>query len=206
MQLALRDDLILLPVTVVYQGQEVKVPDVVVDTGSATTMLSTDVVAQVGITPELHDVLHIIRGVGGTEVVFSRRVDRLQVGPRAVEQFEIEVGGIDPPLTSMAFWGWISSCAPARLSTWEHYSLTFPKTKVKKRGTDAPIPQTFDRSRPAHPAHLRPRPAGEIHPPRPHLHAALMWARRPLTMTDLFQCHGAQPTRRRWRKSQLVVA
>jgi len=34
-------------------------------------------------------------GIGGAEVVFSRRVDRLQVGPRAVGQFEIEVGGID---------------------------------------------------------------------------------------------------------------
>ena len=95
MQLTLRDDLILTQVTVVYRGQEVEVSDLVVDTGSATTMLSTDVVAQIGIVPELHDVLHVIRGVGGTEVVFSRHVDRLQVGPRAVEQFEIEVGGID---------------------------------------------------------------------------------------------------------------
>ena len=95
MRLTLRDDLILVSVTVVYQGREVEVPDMVVDTGSATTMLSTDVVAQIGIVPELHDVLHVVRGVGGTEVVFSRRVDRLQVGPRAVEQFEIEVGGID---------------------------------------------------------------------------------------------------------------
>ena len=95
MRLALRDALILVSVTVVYQGREVEVPDMVVDTGSATTMLSTDAVAQIGIVPELHDVLHVVRGVGGTEVVFSRRVDRLQVGPRAVEQFEIEVGGID---------------------------------------------------------------------------------------------------------------
>ena len=95
MLLTLRDDLILVSVTVVYQGREVEVPDIVVDTGSASTMLSTDVVAQIGIAPELHDVLHVVRGVGGTEVVFSRRVDRLQVGPRAVEQFEIEVGGID---------------------------------------------------------------------------------------------------------------
>ena len=95
MRLTLRDDLILVSVTVVYQGREVEVPDMVVDTGSATTMLSTDAVAQIGIVPELHDVLHVVRGVGGTEVVFSRRVDRLQVGPRAVEQFEIEVGGID---------------------------------------------------------------------------------------------------------------
>jgi len=95
MRLTLRDGLILSTVTVVYQGREVKVPDMVVDTGSASTMLSTDVVAQIGIVPELHDVLHVVRGVGGTEVVFSRRVDRLQVGPRAVGQFEIEVGGID---------------------------------------------------------------------------------------------------------------
>ena len=95
MRLTLRDDLIVVSVTVVYQGREVEVPDMVVDTGSATTMLSTDVVAQIGIVPELHDVLHVVRGVGGTEVVFSRRVDRLQVGPRAVERFEIEVGGID---------------------------------------------------------------------------------------------------------------
>jgi len=95
MRLTLRDDLIVVSVTVAYQGREVEVPDMVVDTGSATTMLSTDVVAQIGIVPELHDVLHVVRGVGGTEVVFSRRVDRLQVGPRAVEQFEIEVGGID---------------------------------------------------------------------------------------------------------------
>jgi len=95
MLLTLRDDLILVSVTVVYQGREVEVPDMVLDTGSASTMLSTDVVAQMGIVPELHDVLHVVRGLGGTEVVFSRRVDRLQVGPRAVEQFEIEVGGID---------------------------------------------------------------------------------------------------------------
>jgi predicted aspartyl protease len=95
MRLTLHDDLILVSVTVEYQGREVEVPDIVVDTGSARTMLSTDLVAQIGIVPELHDILHVVRGVGGAEVVFSRRVDYLQVGPRAVEQFEIEVGGID---------------------------------------------------------------------------------------------------------------
>lgn len=95
MQLTLRDGLILVPVTIVYQGREIQIPDLVVDTGSATTLLSADVVAQIGITPEFHDVLHVVRGVGGAEVVFGRRVDRLQVGTRAVEQFEIEVGGLE---------------------------------------------------------------------------------------------------------------
>ena len=95
MRLTLRDDLLLVPVTVVYRGREVEVPDLVVDTGSATTLLSTDVVGRIGIVPEAEDVLHVIRSIGGTEVVFSRRVDRLQVGLRAVEGFEIEVGGIN---------------------------------------------------------------------------------------------------------------
>ena len=95
MQLALRDDLLLAPVTLVHQGREVEVSDLVVDTGSATTLLSTDVVARIGIVPEAGDILHVIRSIGGTEVVFSRRVNRLQVGSCAVEGFEIEVGGVD---------------------------------------------------------------------------------------------------------------
>lgn len=39
--------------------------------------------------------LYTIRGVGGTEAVFTRRVDLLQVGPSTVDGFEIEVGGMD---------------------------------------------------------------------------------------------------------------
>lgn len=36
-----------------------------------------------------------MRGIGGTEVVFSRQVDRLRVGAYSAEQFQIEVGGLD---------------------------------------------------------------------------------------------------------------
>jgi hypothetical protein len=38
MRLTLHDDLIVVSVTVAYQGREVEVPDMVVDTGSATTI------------------------------------------------------------------------------------------------------------------------------------------------------------------------
>ena len=95
MQLTLRDDLLLIPVTVAYRGRQVQTPDLVVDTGSAATLVSTDAVAQVGIIPEPEDTFHIVRGLRGSEVVFSRRVDRLQIGPRRMEGFEVEVGGID---------------------------------------------------------------------------------------------------------------
>jgi hypothetical protein len=38
MQLTLRDDLPFLSVTVAYQGVEIEIPDVLVDTGSATVL------------------------------------------------------------------------------------------------------------------------------------------------------------------------
>jgi hypothetical protein len=95
MQLTLRDDLLFASVKVAYRGAEIEIQDMLVDTGSASTMFATDIVAQIGIIPEPQDILRMIRGVGGTEVVFTRQVDCLQVGQESIEQFRIEVGGMD---------------------------------------------------------------------------------------------------------------
>jgi hypothetical protein len=48
-----------------------------------------------GIVSLPQDVLHTLRGVGGTEVVFTRRLDALQVGACRLTDFEIKVGGMD---------------------------------------------------------------------------------------------------------------
>lgn len=95
MRLTLRDELLLVGATVACQGREIEVCDLVVDTGSASTLICTDAVTPVGIVREPDDTLHVVRGLGGSEVVFSRRVDRLQVESQALERFEIEVGGSD---------------------------------------------------------------------------------------------------------------
>ena len=71
------------------------IPHVLVDTGSAATLLAADIVAALGIVPLPEDILHTLRGVGGTEVVFTRRLDSLQVGEHRLTNFEIEVGGMD---------------------------------------------------------------------------------------------------------------
>ena len=39
--------------------------------------------------------LHTESGIDGSEAVFSRQVDYLQVGERSLVDFEIEVGGMD---------------------------------------------------------------------------------------------------------------
>jgi hypothetical protein len=95
MQLTLRNDLPFTRVKVTYRGGEIEIPAILVDTGSAHTMLAADIVAQIKIVPELQDTIHTIRGVGGTEAVFTRQVDCFQVGQHRVEWFEVEIGGMD---------------------------------------------------------------------------------------------------------------
>jgi predicted aspartyl protease len=95
MQLKLKYSLPFVIVTLTYRQAEIETSQVLVDTGSARTMFSADVVAQIGLIPEPEDTLLTVRGVGGAEVVFTRTVDRVQVGHRAVEQFEVEIGGMD---------------------------------------------------------------------------------------------------------------
>ena len=95
MQLALKYDLPFVRVTISYNGNILEIPDVLIDTGSATTILSTDIVASVQILPLPQDILYTIRGVGGSEVVFSRQIDYLKIGECSIAGFEIEVGFMD---------------------------------------------------------------------------------------------------------------
>ena len=95
MRLTLKDDLPFVQVTVAYQGAELEISDVLVDTGSASTILSADQVTRIGIVPEPSDILYTIRGVGGIETVFTRRIGQLRIGQQEVTDFEIEVGGMD---------------------------------------------------------------------------------------------------------------
>ncbi len=95
MHLTLRHNLIFSTVTAVIQDRQIEIPDVVVDTGSASTLLSADYLMAIGVMPEPNDVLYTVRGVGGAEVVFARLIECLQVGAQTVRNFEIEIDNTD---------------------------------------------------------------------------------------------------------------
>jgi len=95
MRLTLKDDLPFVQLTVIHRGAELTISDVLVDTGSATTILAADRVSQIGIVPEPSDTLYTIRGVGGIETVFTRRIEGLRIGQCQVTDIEIEIGGMD---------------------------------------------------------------------------------------------------------------
>ncbi len=95
MNLELRHKLPFVSASLDHQGGSVELKPVLIDTGSASTVLSADAVEAVGITPRPDDIINKLRGIGGTEVVYMRIVDRLSVGEASVSNFEVEVGGMD---------------------------------------------------------------------------------------------------------------
>lgn len=95
MRLQLRDNLPFVTVILAYGEKMLEIPDVLVDTGSGGSVFSVDRLTELGVIPQAEDVLHTIHGVGGSEVVFMRRLEALRVGEFSLADFEIEVGGMD---------------------------------------------------------------------------------------------------------------
>jgi len=95
MRLQLRDGLPFTRVAIRYLGKEIEIDNVLVDTGSASMLFAADELARISIIPEPDDTLYAIRGVGGSETVFSRVVEEIRVAQHGVNQFEIEIGGMD---------------------------------------------------------------------------------------------------------------
>ncbi len=93
MKLELKNDLPFATVRIIHQGEALKIANVLVDTGSATTIFSADVMFLVHIIPAPEDLLFTIRGMGGTEVVFTRKIDHLQLGEHKLSNFDVGIGG-----------------------------------------------------------------------------------------------------------------
>ncbi len=95
MKIRLRDGLPYVTASLTYQGQQLAFRNTLLDTGSGGVIFSTDRVSTIDLTYEPDDMVHRIRGVGGTEFVFTKRVDCLAVGELRVNGFEIEIGAMD---------------------------------------------------------------------------------------------------------------
>lgn len=95
MNIRLYEGLPFVSVEVTFRQQTWTFDNCLLDTGSAGTIFSADQLLTIGLVHEPDDEIHRIRGVGGAEFVFTKTVDRLQLGSLIIENFEIEVGGMD---------------------------------------------------------------------------------------------------------------
>jgi hypothetical protein len=95
MKIRLERGLAYVEVVLAFRGRSLCLGETILDTGSASTIFSADRLLEIGIVPEPVDALHRLRGIGGTEYAFTKRLDLLAVSDMKVPDFEIEVGAMD---------------------------------------------------------------------------------------------------------------
>lgn len=95
MKIHLRDGLPLISVTLQYRHEQMALNDVLLDTGSASSVFSADRLLTIGLIYEPEDTVHRIRGVGGSEFVFSKQLDRLSLDDLVLEDCRIEIGAME---------------------------------------------------------------------------------------------------------------
>lgn len=81
--------------TIVFRGRELRLEKVLLDTGSASTLLNADIVQGIGMVPEGNDIVDMIRGVGGVEYVYTKYMDSIMVDKAILKDFQVEMGNMD---------------------------------------------------------------------------------------------------------------
>ncbi|MCP4417996.1 MAG: hypothetical protein GY805_15345 [Chloroflexi bacterium] len=95
MKIRVLDRLPFVSVTLRQKNNILVMENVLLDTGSAGCIFSTDRLRNAGIYPKPTAHIRRIRGVGGEEAVVDIEVDQLQVGNLSVDGFVIEAGAMD---------------------------------------------------------------------------------------------------------------
>lgn len=78
-----------------YNGKLISIKNVLLDTGSGGSVFKMDVVEEIGITIEDYDAIEAISGIGGTEFVYKKDIDSIELGILKLDNFKIEVGVMD---------------------------------------------------------------------------------------------------------------
>lgn len=94
-KLIIENGLLLTDMQIVFNKQSLHFQRVLVDTGSGSTVISTDLAESIGIIPEKNDTIYRISGVGGSEFVYSKKIDSVRIGEMKTGIFELEIGAMN---------------------------------------------------------------------------------------------------------------
>ncbi len=79
MKLEKKQGLLVASMTLMFRGQQKTIGDLVIDTGAVHTIISLDLVEDIGIAGELGDEIVYMHGIGGSEQSLRKQVDRIML-------------------------------------------------------------------------------------------------------------------------------
>lgn len=96
MRIEYRDGLIFTSIEILYEGNTKTIDNVVIDTGAAGSIISSDAVDDIGIYAELGDKIIEYYGVGGSShIAYIKRINEIKLGSQSIKDIEIDFGMID---------------------------------------------------------------------------------------------------------------
>ncbi|MDG0874569.1 retropepsin-like aspartic protease [Paenibacillus thiaminolyticus] len=86
------DGLLLSSLTLSYKGQAIYIDKLVIDTGASHSLISVDVVSDIGVYFENTDEIVNAFGIGGEALCFRKTFDTVQLGTFQIQNFKLDVG------------------------------------------------------------------------------------------------------------------
>ncbi|CAM3183876.1 aspartyl protease family protein [Filibacter tadaridae] len=95
MKLKLINHLLEVEMVISYKGKTKIVDKLVIDTGAAHTLISSDIVDEISIYFENGDPLVSSYGIGGEEYSFRKSVDFITLGTHEIQGMKLDFGNLD---------------------------------------------------------------------------------------------------------------
>ena len=95
MKLELVNRLLEVELTIFYKGKKKIIDKLVIDTGAAHTLISSDIVEDIGIYFENGDPLVSAYGIGGEEYSFRKSVDFIKLGTHEISEMKLDFEHLD---------------------------------------------------------------------------------------------------------------
>lgn len=80
--------------TISYKGKMKMIGKLVIDTGAAHTIISSDIVDEIGVFFENGDPLVSSHGIGGEEYSFRKPVDCITLGDYKIQNIKLDFGDL----------------------------------------------------------------------------------------------------------------
>ncbi|MFZ5985661.1 MAG: aspartyl protease family protein [Bacillota bacterium] len=97
MNIQYKNGLVFTTIEITFRGSSKIIDNTVIDTGACETIISPDIVEDIGIFAELNDKVNSFYGVGGSlHNFFSKVVDEIKIGDKIIGSTKVDFGVIDP--------------------------------------------------------------------------------------------------------------
>lgn len=93
--------LITASIIITFRGKTIKVDNVIIDTGSSHTVISPDVLEEIGIIYENGDTVYEAYGIGGTVSFYTKTIDCIEIDGFYVNNFELDVSVLPKDQTGL---------------------------------------------------------------------------------------------------------